>query len=157
MDTNSASLIRRRLAAAAASERASLAMLTELDLPESVVERVSSPLTMRNRAAGWIHSPEVDLINFECDVPAPELIRLARARFAARIERKRIRRARYWRSQGQVPRDFDTATMRLSSRELSGTRPEYIIMDDIHAEMPGDDIKGKILGWYDEHLDHSSH
>lgn len=132
-------------------------MLTDRDLSESTLERLGSSLTMRNRSPGWIHSPEVDLINFECDVPGAELVKLARARCAARTERKRIRRARYLRRHGQSQQSWPPKYLYCGAGGITGTRPECIIIDDPHAEMPGDDIRGKILGWYDEHLGHTPH
>lgn len=59
-------------------------------------------LTMRteHKSVG-VYMPELELLDYDCDIPAPELRKLARARFEARMARKAAGRARYQRRHGQ--------------------------------------------------------
>jgi hypothetical protein len=90
----------RKILAQAAAERA----VREL-LDGETLKNFDGPiLTMRNPSQPnfrWMHSPEVDLLDYDCDIPAPELRKLAKARFEARMVRKAAGRARYQRRHGQ--------------------------------------------------------
>lgn len=150
MEPIDAGLMRKRLAAAAASERASLEALTERDLEDDILSFHGPLLTMRNATphAGWVHSPEVDLLSFEgTDMPANELVKLARARFAARMERHRIRKRRYMRRRGQLQQSWPSKHL---FGGITGTRPGMIIMDDPHAEMPTDAQRETLERWHED-------
>src|SRR5258708_3879541 len=101
MGPNPTGLTGRKLLAQAAADRASRDLLAHYN---ELVDNASltNLLTVktRHRSIGKF-CPEVDLLDYDCDMPAPELRKLARARFDARMERKRIRRARYQRRHGQ--------------------------------------------------------
>jgi hypothetical protein len=122
----------RKILAQAAASRAGRDLLAHYN---ELVDNASigNLLTVRttHRSTGQ-YCPEIDLLDYDCDMPAPQLRKLARARFEARMEGKRIRRARYQRRHGQwCSNVYAESWPHYAARTgLSGYRGTAIIMDD---------------------------
>jgi hypothetical protein len=99
--------------------------------------------TARLMARGLAQSPEMSILDVAGDTPAPELMKLARARFEARMARKEARRARYMRRHGQIMQSWPC-------KGLTGAAPRMMILDDPHAEMPTDAQRATIERWYED-------
>ena len=136
----------RKILARAAADRASREAIDVLSEGESLL----TTRTPRQSTFRWMHSPEVDLLDYDCDMSAPELRKLAKARFDARMARKYARRRRYMRRHGQVQQSWPC-------KGIYGNRPSAMILDDPHAEMPTDEQRATLERWYERDAGHAPH
>lgn len=161
----------RKLIAQMASARAARELLDNAALANGPLLTMRNP---RQAAFRWMHSPEVYLIDYDCDMPAPELRKLAKERFQERMRKKVSRWLRYERQHGRThlkhanscgnqnpvhPMGAYDGVEQCGCRRpcgVIGTRPYGIILDDIH-EAQSEIDRAKTLAWYDEHLGRAPH